>query len=58
MKNSGPVVYIIIWFVVIGFGSIFFAIKSKRGVCSAYYPEISLISCFFSNYGLPPARGK
>lgn len=34
-----------------------FFIKSKLEICHTYYPEISTISCFVSNYGLP-ARSK
>lgn len=35
-----------------------FKTYSKLEVCRTYYPEISTISCYFSDYGLPPVRGK
>lgn len=31
---------------------------AKLEICSAYYPEVSRLSCFLSNYGLPQRGSK
>lgn len=32
-------------------------VSSKIDVCTTYYSQMPLRSCFFSDYGLPPASG-